>query len=185
MEKILKNHTDVMIFQSAICVGASQIAIDGRREIAYADFSPPRRVECSDMEEYMAKIKLEEPEYKWKDRKRTLFGLPLSFTTYKVTEDKFIVRSGFFSTKEEEIRLYRIMDVTLRRSLGQKIFRLGTVHLCSSDRTTPEFDVKNIKQSEQVKNLLSDLVEAARAKNRVTAREYMTDDDEDIDDDHN
>lgn len=134
----------------------------------------------------MAKIKLEEPEYKWKDRKRTLFGLPLSFTTYKATEDKFVVRSGFFSTKEEEVRLYRIMDMTLHRSLRQKLFRLGTVHVCSSDKTTPEFDIRNIKQSEQVKNLLSDLVEAARMKNRVSAREYMASDDGDDNDDmHN
>ena len=30
----------------------------------------------------------------WKDRKRTLFGLPLSFTRYILLEDKFIIRTG-------------------------------------------------------------------------------------------
>ena len=28
----VKNHTDMLIFHTAICAGASQIAIDGRRE---------------------------------------------------------------------------------------------------------------------------------------------------------
>lgn len=28
----MKNHTDVLIFHTAICAGASQISLDGRRE---------------------------------------------------------------------------------------------------------------------------------------------------------
>ena len=28
----MKNHADALIFQSAICAGASQISLDGRRE---------------------------------------------------------------------------------------------------------------------------------------------------------
>lgn len=131
------------------------------------------------------KINIEAADYKWQDRKRTLFGLPLSFTTYKVTNEKLLVKTGFLNTNEEEVRLYRIMDVTLKRSFGQRIFKLGTIHICSSDKTTPEFDIKNIKQSKQVKELLSDLVEAERKKNRVSAREYMSSDpDDDYDEDH-
>lgn len=32
----------------------------------------------------------------WSDRKRTLFGLPLSFTKYILTEDRLFVQTGFF-----------------------------------------------------------------------------------------
>ena len=32
MEASVKNHTDMLIFHTAICAGASQIATDGRRE---------------------------------------------------------------------------------------------------------------------------------------------------------
>ena len=48
-------------------------------------------------------------EYIWKDRKRTLFGLPLSFTVYKLTKEKLLIETGIFSKKQEEIRLYRVM----------------------------------------------------------------------------
>ena len=112
-------------------------------------------------------------EYVWRDRKRTLFGLPLSFTVYKLTEEKLIIETGFLSKKEEEIRLYRIMDMTLIRPLGQRLFGLGTIHLCTADKSTPEVDIKCIKQSREVKELLSDMVEAQREEKVITAREFM------------
>ncbi len=115
-------------------------------------------------------------QYVWKDRKRTIFGLPLSFTTYKLTEEKLFVETGFLSKNEEEVRLYRIMDLTLNRPLGQRIFGLGTIHCCTADKSTPEFDIKKIKNSRDVKNLLSDMVEKERQAKRVSSREFMDDD---------
>ncbi len=117
-----------------------------------------------------------EKQYVWQDRKRTLFGLPLSFTVYKLTDEKLIVETGFLSKKEEEIRLYRIMDLTLNRSFGQRIFKLGTIHCCTADKSTPEFDILRIKNSREVKELLSELVEKQRMAKRVVGREYMDDD---------
>ena len=134
-------------------------------------------------------LPVEKHEVKWKDRKRTIFGLPWSFTRYRLTDDKLIVSTGLFSLNEEEIRLYRIMDVTLKRSFGERLWGLGTIHICSSDKTTPELDIKRVRQSADVKEMLSDMVEAARKKNRVSAREFMAaddmgDDDMDEDDFH-
>ena len=130
-------------------------------------------------------LPVEKHEVKWKDRKRTIFGLPWSFTRYRLTDDKLIVSTGLLSINEEEIRLYRIMDVTLKRSLGERLWGLGTIHICSSDKTTPEIDIKRVRQSSDVKEMLSDMVEAARKKNRVSAREFMAADDmgDDMDDD--
>lgn len=122
--------------------------------------------------------------YVWKDRKRTLFGLPLSFTVYKLTEEKLYVETGFLSKKEEEVRLYRIMDLTLNRPLGQRIFGLGTIHCCTADKSTPEFDIKKVKNSREVKNMLSDMVEKQRDEKRVSSREFMSDADANFDHDN-
>ena len=120
----------------------------------------------------------------WSDRKRTIFGLPWSFTRYFLYENKLIIATGFFSRHEEEIRLYRIMDITLKRSLGERIFGLGTIHCCSGDKTAPEFDIKRIKLSREVKERLSDMVESERQRRRVGTREFMDADfDGDIDGD--
>ena len=124
---------------------------------------------------------MENLEIIWKDRKRPLWGLPLSFTKYKLTEEKLLITTGLFSTKEEEIRLYRIMDLTLKRSIWQRIFGVGTIHCCSGDKTTPEFDIKDIKKPNEVKELLSTNIEIQRDKKRVTGREFLVDDEDDND----
>ena len=121
----------------------------------------------------------------WQDRKRIIFGLPWSFTKYKLYDDKFQICTGFLSRKEEEIRLYRIMDLTLQKSFGQRIFGMGTIKVESADKTTSEFLIKNFRKPDTVRDLLSDKVEVARRKNRVSGREYMSADDIDDDDDDN
>ncbi len=116
--------------------------------------------------------------YLWKDRKRIVFGLPWTFTKYTLTSDKLIIQSGFFNTKEEEIRLYRIMDVTLKRSFWERLFGLGTIHCCSADKSSPEFDILHVKKPKYVKDFLSDEVERERTERRVGLREFMEGEDE-------
>jgi len=117
--------------------------------------------------------KKEEKKYLWKDRKRTFLGLPWSFTKYSLDEDKLYIKTGFFNSTEDEVRLYRITDLTLKRSLGQKMCKLGTIRCDSSDVTMQNFAIKNIKNSKAVKDMLSELVEKARIRNRVYTTESV------------
>ena len=119
----------------------------------------------------------------WTDRKRIIFGLPWTFTKYILTKEKLLVETGILNKDQEEIRLYRIMDMTLRRSLWQRLFGLGTIHCCTADKSSPELDIKWIPDSENVKELLSDLVEAERMEKRVSSREFFSASDGDLDDD--
>lgn len=114
----------------------------------------------------------------WQDRKRVWCGLPWTFTKYELGRDKLIVKTGFFTQNQDEVRLYRILDLSLTRSLMQRIFGLGTIKCNSVDKTMKNFEIKNIKDSENVKNQLSDLIEQARRANRVSSREFMTEIDE-------
>ena len=113
------------------------------------------------------------PKYVWKDRKHTFLGLPLAFTRYRATDSKLILDIGFFSRNEDEVRLYRITDLTLRRSFFERLFGLGTIHCCAGDKTMPEFDIKHIRHSKIVKDMLSDMVEKERNEKRVGIRENM------------
>ena len=124
---------------------------------------------------------MEKAEYIWQDRKRTIFGLPWSFTVYRLVKDKLLIETGFLSKKQEEIRLYRIMDLTLHRPIGQRLWGLGTIHCCTADKSTPDFDILKIKDSERVKNLISDMVEQQREEKRISAREFMMDSEHDGD----
>ena len=121
----------------------------------------------------------------WKDRKRFL-GLPLSFTRYSLSEDRLFLSVGFLNIKDEEILLYRVRDISSNRSLGQRIFGVGTVTVTSSDKTCPTLVLKNIKRPLQVKELLHTQVEEMKMRRRVRVGEIMTgdlaDDDSDLDD---
>ena len=119
------------------------------------------------------KVKKEKKTYLWKDRKRTFLGLPWSFTKYSLDEDRLYIKTGFFTSTEDEVRLYRITDVTLRRTLGQKLTGVGTIHCDSSDVTQKNFDIKNIKHAKEVKDMLSKLVDESRLRNRVYTSESV------------
>ncbi|GHU61094.1 hypothetical protein AGMMS49983_00190 [Clostridia bacterium] len=115
--------------------------------------------------------KIAKESIEWADRKRTLFGLPWSFTRYRLTKTRLISEIGLFTTNTNEILLYRIMDIELRRTLGQKIFGVGDIYLFTADPSSPHFTIKSVKQSDDVKNLISTMVEAERTEKNVTGRE--------------
>jgi uncharacterized membrane protein YdbT with pleckstrin-like domain len=118
----------------------------------------------------------------WKDRKRIFFGLPWTFTKYSLSEDRLFISTGFFSVKEDEVRLYRIMDVSLERKLWQRMCGLGTIKCCSADKTMGDFEIKNIKKSREVKEMLSNMVENERTKKKVSSREFMDYERDELDD---
>lgn len=117
----------------------------------------------------------------WKDRKRIIFGLPWTFTRYSLTQEKLVIDTGFISRKEDEIRLYRILDITLNRPLGQRIWGLGTIRLNTADKSSPEIEIKRIKRAKEIKEMLSDMVERERDEKRIAAREFMGYGDDDVD----
>ncbi len=110
----------------------------------------------------------------WKDRKRNFLGLPWTFTVYQLSKDRLFIDTGVLSSREDEVRLYRITDLTLTRSLWQRIIGTGTLHCDSADPTMKNFDIKNIKNAFQVKEQLSQMVERSRRENRVYARESIS-----------
>ena len=119
----------------------------------------------------------------WHDRMRTIFGLPWSFTMYELTGDRIFVQSGFLSMKEEEIRLYRVLDVSFKASLGQRLFGVGSVILETSDKTAGNIELHSVKKARQVKEMIAAKVEEQRDKKRVVNREIMAGIDDMGDDD--
>ena len=110
----------------------------------------------------------------WRERKRIWCGLPWTFTVYSFDEERIFVDTGFFTKRQDEIRMYRVLDISVTRTFGQRIFGMGTIHLKTSDQTMGDFDIKNIKKVMDVKAHLSDLIEANREKKRVVSREFMS-----------
>ena len=121
-------------------------------------------------------------EYTWKDRKRIL-GMPLTFTRYRMSEDRLFLSTGFFTTKDDEVLLYRVRDISLTITLWQRIFGVGTVTIISSDKTLPTLVLKNIKQPRMIKEKIHQQVEEMKMRRRMRIGEIMTDQNLNDDDD--
>ena len=115
----------------------------------------------------------------WKDRKRTIFGLPWSFTTYSLDKEKLTIETGIINLRLDEVRLYRILDISVERNLFQRMFGLGSIVCNSNDKSLGNFIIKNIKDPVNINRTLSDLIETERTAKRVTNRELVFGDEDD------
>lgn len=118
-------------------------------------------------------------EYVWKDRKRYL-GLPLSFTKYAVRDQRLFFSKGFFNTVEDELLLYRILDVKLNRTFGDKLVGVGTVTLFTADKTSPELKLERVRNPKKVRDVISKLVEEERLRLNIRGKELYGVSDNDI-----
>ncbi len=113
---------------------------------------------------------LQEKPILWSDRKRIL-GLPISFTRYRVDEDRLYLQVGLIRSETNELLLYRVLDVKSARTLWQKLLGVGTITLASSDQSTPKLELKNIRDCDRVRKFLSNLVEKKRSELGIRGRE--------------
>lgn len=117
-----------------------------------------------------AEIRTIEESVIWEDRKHHLW-FPLSFTRYSIGNGRLYINSGFLSSREDECLLYRITDIALTRTLGQRIFGTGTIELHTKDTTTPVIRLENIGRSVEIKRMLSNMVEKEREEKQVVGRD--------------
>ena len=111
----------------------------------------------------------------WTDKKRIL-GMPITFTRYSLVTNeewtKIFVKTGFLSTREEEINLYRIYDLTMSSTLGEKLFGVGTITLYSKDESTPCLQLLHIKNVKEVRNMLASKIEEEKLKRGFRVAEF-------------
>ena len=101
----------------------------------------------------------------WSGRTHHL-GLPLSTIKYTLSPTRLFLQRGLFTTVTEELNLFRVRDMRVTRTLSDKLFGTGTITLFSSDRSTPQLDMKHIKKPMEVKEMMAALVAEERNKRR-------------------
>jgi len=65
------------------------------------------------------------------------------------------------------------MDVSIKRTLIQKLAGLGTMIIMSSDKTNPTLEIRNIKRIHSFKNALDERVEKERLRMRFKTGEFI------------
>jgi uncharacterized membrane protein YdbT with pleckstrin-like domain len=90
-------------------------------------------------------------------------------TSYELTTERLIIRSGFLVRKREEVELFRVRDFSLSRPLQWLVLGLGTIGLTTRDQSAPNILIGPISQPE---TRLDELRRATVARqNRVRFRE--------------
>lgn len=126
-------------------------------------------------------MKNKDIDYIWTGKKRTLFGLPLSFTRYFLTETKFITRKGLLSIEEDELDLYTVTDKKLVLKFSKRIFGCGSIIMHVVDTDTPIKEVESIKQPREVLALLDKHINIQRDRYRTRGRDLIGFNDHDCD----
>lgn len=104
----------------------------------------------------------------FRERKRwVFFGLPFTFTIYTVKEEVLTVDTGFLSREENDCYMYKVQDVTLKTSLLERIFGLGTIVCYTGDTTNPQLVMAHIKNARAIKDFILEQSEIARRKRRT------------------
>lgn len=120
----------------------------------------------------MAKKKKNEAyDYIWRDRKRIIFGLPWTFTTYMLTDSKFITRKGFLSLDEDELDLYKITDKKLKLPFWQRLVGCGTIIIYVRDTDTPIKEIHCIKKPRELLAILDKQIEEQRTRWNTRGRD--------------
>ncbi len=120
----------------------------------------------------MEKLKKDYGNVLWSGKK-CILGLPISFTRYVITDTTLYTKIGFLNIREDEMELYRIFDKKISFTLGQRIFRVGTISIAAKDIDTPEKKIISIKKPRDVKKLLDAAVKEQRDKYYVRGRDMI------------
>lgn len=114
------------------------------------------------------KVIKEEKTVAFRERKRILFfGLPFTFTVYTASNVVVTVDTGFFNREENDCYMYKIQDVRLTQTIGEKIFGLGSIECFSGDVTHPDLKLIHIKHAKEIKKYILDASEEARMRRRT------------------
>jgi membrane protein YdbS with pleckstrin-like domain len=93
--------------------------------------------------------------------------LKLKTTYYQVTHDRVEWSRGIFDRKVDNLDMFRVIDLKLRRSLLDCIFGIGTVELITTDKTDPQFTFEKMRGSRRLYDVIKKASLEADRNSRV------------------
>jgi membrane protein YdbS with pleckstrin-like domain len=80
--------------------------------------------------------------------------IKLKMTYYEVTSDRIEWSRGILDRRVDNLDMFRVIDLKLRRSLLDCIFGIGTVGLITTDKTDPEFTFEKIRNCRRLYDVI-------------------------------
>ena len=108
----------------------------------------------------------------WKDRRHILW-FPWTFDVYRIANGRIYTQSGLINCEENECMIYRVLDISLKRTLLNRLCGTGTIILRTKDASDGILTLKNIRDSQYVKDMISEMVEEERQEKGLLGREMF------------
>ena len=74
----------------------------------------------------------------------------IRMTHYEVSPDRIEYGEGILDRRVDNLDMFRVVDIKLRRNVLDLLVGVGTVILTTSDKSHPEFEFKKIKNSREL-----------------------------------
>ncbi|MEO5802302.1 MAG: PH domain-containing protein [Verrucomicrobiota bacterium] len=112
--------------------------------------------------------------------RQTIFWLPLipllflaskwvalKFLSYEITTERIKMVKGILSKRTDELELYRVKDTSLIEPFLYRMFGVGNIFIITGDDTTPQLELKAIKNAKEIREQLRASVEECRTRKRA------------------
>jgi uncharacterized membrane protein YdbT with pleckstrin-like domain len=93
--------------------------------------------------------------------------LTVKCRVFELTSERLLITSGILSKTTESLELYRIRDLQVTQPFFQRLFGLQTLHLITSDATTPEVVLDHLPAEAGLAALFREHIESCRMAKRV------------------
>ena len=92
---------------------------------------------------------------------------------YELTTERLRVSRGLLGTSIEEIELVRVRDTKVKQHMGERAVNVGDITVVSTDPSTPELTLHNVKDPMDVRELIRKAVIAEKDRRGLNYREEM------------
>jgi len=93
--------------------------------------------------------------------------LQYHFTNYTLTNQRLIIKMGILVRNTDEIELYRVKDLKSNASILNRLAGIGSILITTTEVQGGIFALDNIRQPEEVRELMRELTESVRKKRGV------------------
>lgn len=93
--------------------------------------------------------------------------------TYVITNERVKVETGALRKKSDSLELFRVKDISVKKSMTQRSRGRGDLKISSTDPSTPELTMESIQKPDEVAETLRSLVREARKDHGVVTHERM------------
>ncbi len=92
---------------------------------------------------------------------------------YTITTERLKIVKGFVGRDVEVFELIRLQDIDYKQHAGERIFNIGDISIRGHDASAEMVKLRNIKEPEEVYEILRKAWMAARKRHGLQFREFM------------